>query len=167
MFYHSPVHIILVNVLSQPHIPRHGELRSHQFPLTALVYNCTQFHIRNSMVVSAYLNQVFLRHELLLLSFSFRFLLMQITTTTKQATAESNEFSTIKDNVQAFHLTIAVVPWVLGMKAWINKEKRHLLDKREHAPNFHWKTPGEVKKNDWNLSPTTMHSLRRQTNEWR
>lgn len=67
------------------------------------------------MVVSAYLTQVFLRHELLLLSLSFRFLLMQITTTTKQATAESNEFSKIF--IQAFHLTIAVVPWVLGMKA--------------------------------------------------
>lgn len=40
------------------------------FPLTASVNNCTQFNIRNSMVVSAYLTQVFLKHELLLLSFT-------------------------------------------------------------------------------------------------
>lgn len=67
------------------------------FPLTALAYNWTQFPIRNRMVISAYLTQTFLKHELLLLSFCFRFL-MQITTTTKQAKlnlASSARFKTI------------------------------------------------------------------------
>lgn len=67
---------------------------------------------------------------------------MQITRTTKQAAAECNKFSKIKDNLQAFHLTTGVAPWVLGMKAWVKKEKRHLMEKKEHVPNFHWKILG-------------------------
>lgn len=124
------------------------------FTLTALICNGTQFRIRNSLVESDYLSQVFLRHELLLLSFCSRFLLMKQQPWTKEA-GNSWVYQVQEDLRTSYRPFTWLQVWVFVSHVWINNENRHLVEKYEHAPSFHWKTLGYVKRTTKiYLSPT-------------
>lgn len=115
------------------------------FTLTALISSGTQFRIRNSLVESDYLSQVFLRHELLLLSFCFRFLLMKQQPWTKEA-GNSWVYQVQEDLRTSYRPFTWLQVWVFVSHVWINNENRHLVEKYEHAPSFHWKTLGYVQR---------------------
>lgn len=145
MFCNSAVHIIppcVLSLISQPHIPKHGELSYHLFCPGS---RGLQLH---SISYQKQLGSIWLFESSLPWAWTTVFILLQILVDTdhnpelrKWATAESSKFSKIYQET-----TTVVAPWVSGMKTSIKNEKRHLVEKYEHFPTFHWKTPGSVKK---------------------
>lgn len=160
MFCHSDVHIIpacVLSLISQPHISRHSELSYHLF------YPGSRGLQLHSILYQKQLGSIWLFKSSLPWAWTTSaFILLQIlvdidhnSELRKWATDESSKFSKIYQET-----TLVVAPWVSGMKAWINNEKRHLVEKYEHFPTFHWKKPGSVKKNYLNLSLTNVQALR-------